>query len=563
MNEGFFFLRDIVIVLGVGFIGGFLARRFRLPPILGYLLGGFIFAIIAHSRFGSGFAFDASLQTLSEIGVALLLFTLGTEFSFAHLGKVRHIAIWGGILQIFLTILATLIILPNFGFTLKESIFLGSVFALSSTAVVVKILTDKGELNTLSGEILIGILLLQDLAVVPLMILLPQILSFDTLSGSTILTIIASIGKAALILAATFLLGRTLIPKLLTKVAQLNTREILLLAVVFLALGFAFLANLSGLPPSIGAFLAGLLISQSLLNHAVFSEIRPLRDIFSIIFFVLLGMFLSPSFFFSHLLAIGLLFIFIVVVKTIVVFSLCLAFSYHTKTSFTVASSLTSVGEFAFIIAGLFVTQGLVNPTIYNLVLSTSLLTILITPWQIRFAPKLYQLIKETVRKKPRVYNAVFGKLDFDKSITEELPLENHVVILGYGRVGRVVSKVLMRVGIPFIGVDFNLAVIEELKRRGIPFVYGDPTDLEVLDFAQVDKAKVVVVAVPDRKSHEIIIRNALKLNSKVKIIVRSHFEDDKEFLTSLGAFAVIQPEREAGLTIAQKIVSLLSPKTS
>jgi len=555
MSDGFFFLRDIVIVLGVGFVGGFVARKFRLPLILGYLLGGFAFSTFLLSRF----TFDDSLQTLSEIGVALLLFTLGAEFSLRQMARVRRVAVWGGILQILLTILATFIILPNFGFSIQESFFLGSVFALSSTAVVVKMLADRGELNTLHGEILVGILLLQDLAVIPLMVVLPQLLS----SQGSIGAILFSIGKAAVIILATFFLGRTIIPKVLEKVARFNTRELLLLSVVFFALSFAFLAHLVGLPPSIGAFLAGLLISESILNHAVFTEIRPLRDIFSIIFFVLLGMFLSPTFFFGNLFAIIVLFLFVVVVKMIITFSLMIAFSYHTKTSFTVASSLTSVGEFAFVLAGLFVTQNLITPNLYNLILSVSLLTILTTPWQMRFAPKVYRYIKETVRKNPRLYNSFFGKLDFDKSFTEELPIENHTVILGYGRVGKVVSRVLMRVGIPFIGVDFNLAVIEELKKRGMPYVYGDPVDLEVLDFAQVDKAKVVVVAVPDRKSQEIIIRNALKLNIHVKIIVRSHFEEDKEFLLASGAHAVIQPEREAGLTIAQKIVSLFQPKAS
>ncbi len=558
MSDGFLFLRDIVIVLSIGFVGAFIARKLHLPLLLGYLLGGFAFVVATSSRF----TFDASLSALSEIGVALLLFTLGIEFSFSYLKRIRHIVIWGGTLQICLTVLSTAIILPNFGITLKEAIFLGSVFALSSTAVVVKILTDKGEINTFHGEILVGMLLLQDLAVIPLMILLPHVLKFDAFNIKTILTILLSMLQAAGIILATFFAGRTLLPKILEKIVKLNSREILLLAIVSLALGFAFLASVLGLPSSIGAFLAGLLISQSLANHAIFSEVRPLRDIFSIIFFVLLGMFLSPQFFFANLLPIFLLVVFVILIKFIIIFSLMLAFSYHTRTAFTVGFSLTSVGEFAFIIAGLFVTRELISPILYNLVLSVSLLTILVTPWQIDFAPKAYRFFKNIVRRNPHLYNAIFGKLDFDPSFQTELPLQNHVVILGHGRVGKVVSKILTRANIPFVGVDYNLSVIDDLKRRGIPFVYGDPTDIEVLDFAQVDKAKVVVVAVSDRRSQEIIIRNALKLNHHVKIIVRSHFEEDKEFLLATGAYSVVQPEKEAGLTIAQKILTLLEVKS-
>lgn len=555
MENGFFFLRDIVIVLGIGFAGAFVAKKLNLPLLLGYLLGGFIFTFVTSSRF----TFDSSLQTLSEIGVALLLFTLGTEFSLIRLQKVKQIAIYGGILQLLLTIFAAFILLPNFGFSGKESLFLGSVFALSSTAVVVKILSDKGEVDTLHGQILVGILLLQDLVVIPLMILLPKILSADSFAFRTVLEIIISLLWATLIIFTTFVAGRVVVPKVLQRIAKLNSREILLLAVIFLALGFAFLANLIGFPPSIGAFLAGLIISESIVNHAVFSEVRPLRDVFSIIFFVLLGMFLSPPFFLANIGLILGLFIFVVVAKSIITFVLMLAFSYHTKTSFLVAGSLTSVGEFAFVLAGLFVTKGLISPTLYNLVLATSLLTIMVTPWQIAFEPKLYRFFKHLVRKNPHLYNAVFAKLDFDASFNQELPFENHVVILGHGRVGRVVARVLTRSSIPFVGVDFNLAVVDELKKKGIPFVYGDPQDIEVLDFAQVDKAKVVVVAVPDRRSQEIIIRNALALNPKVKIIVRSHFEEDKEFLLASGAHVVVQPEREAGLSIAQKVLSLFS----
>src|SRR5581483_2861298 len=195
VSDGFLFLRDIVIVLGVGFLGAFIAKRLRFPLILGYLVGGFLFTVITASRF----TFDASLETLSEIGVALLLFTLGIEFSLSHMAKVRNIAIYGGSLQILLTIIATLFILPAFGFSFKESLFLGSVFSFSSTAVVVKLLTDKGEINTPHGEILVGMLLLQDLAVIPLMILLPTILSADTFSFQILITVIISLLKAALI----------------------------------------------------------------------------------------------------------------------------------------------------------------------------------------------------------------------------------------------------------------------------------------------------------------------------------------------------------------------------
>lgn len=553
MESGFFFLRDIVIVLGVGFVGAFIARRFKLPLLFGYLLGGFLFSIIFISRF----TFDASLQTLADLGVALLLFTLGVEFSLDTLRRVKQIAIIGGVLQIALTILATLFILPNFGFTLSESLFLGSVFALSSTAVIVKMLTERGEVNTLPGEILVGILLLQDLAVIPLMIVLPQIFSIQTDLLAAFWAIVFSIGKAGVIIAATIFFGRTFVPILMTRIARLNSRELLLLCVVLLALVFAFGASILGLPPSIGAFLAGILVSRTVVNHAVFAEVRPLRDIFSILFFVLLGMFLSPEFFFANIGMILALFIFVVILKSIIVFALMIAFSYHTKTAFIVAAGLANIGEFAFILAQVFFAQELISSRLYHIVLATSLLTLLLTPWQIALAPTLYQKIKNLVRRNLRLYNLIFGKLDYDRAFHSELPFENHVVLLGHGRVGKVIARVLAKTSIPFVGVDHNLAVVDELKKKGIPYVYGDPSDLEVLDFAQVDKAKVVVVAVPDRKSQEIIIRNALKLNPKVKIIVRSHFEEDKEMLMSNGAFAVVLPEREAGYSIAQKIMPL------
>ena len=539
---------DLLIILVLAFIGGFLAKKFRQPLILGYILAGVTIGSLAVSAIAG----RGQLESLAEIGVALLLFSLGIEFSFARLSRVREVAFWGGLIQILSCIFLGILIFPRFGFDFYSSLFLASCFSLSSTAVVTKILLEKGELDSLPGEIMVGWLLIQDLAVLPMLLILPRIAVLESLPLWQIPLIL---GKVGVLLLLVFILGRVVVPKILDRVAAVNSREILLLAVVALcflaasgtyALGFSF---------ALGAFLAGLIVSESSQNHAIFSEIRPLRDIFSIVFFVSLGMMLTPGFLLSHLGQIlGLAFV-VIIIKLIVVLALVLYLGYHSKTAFLVGVGLVQVGEFSFVLARTGISQNLITADVYSYILSVALLTIVLTPFFFNLAPKVYTKVRKTTSTRfPKIYSLVFARFDRRQAL-EELPLENHVVICGFGRVGSWLGRACQISEIPFIVVDFNQKVVSELKEKGISVVYGDPADLEVLDFAQVDKAKAIVIAIPDRHTQELVIGNALTLNSKINIICRSHFEEDQARLKALGVQTVIMPEFEASLSMIHRIL--------
>lgn len=539
---------DLVLILITAFLGGFLAKKLRQPLILGYIVSGFVVGVFLVSRIRD----LVQIQTLAEIGVALLLFSLGIEFSISKISKVKEIAFWGAAIQLLAFIFISVIILPKFGFDFYASLFLGCCFSVSSTAVVTKILAERGEMDTLSGEVMIGWLLIQDLAVLPMLLILPQIAILDKIPFWQMPLIIL---KVAAILFLVFLLGRLVVPKFLNLVASINSREVLLLAVTALCLLAASGTYALGLSFALGAFLAGLIVSESTENHAVFSEIRPLRDIFSIIFFVSLGMLLTPSFIASHFLQILGLSLFVIILKFILVLVLTLYFGYHSKTAFNVGIGLVQVGEFSFVLSGMGLISGLISQENYSLVVSVTLLTIVISPFLFDFGPKFYAFLRKLSSERfPKIYDFVFTRFDRGTK-TEELPFENHVVICGYGRVGSWLGRACQMAQIPFVVLDYNHQVMTDLKKQNIPFVYGDPADIDVLDYAQVDKAKILVIAIPDSHTQEMIIVNSLTLNPKIKIVCRSHYLEDAPKLKALGVSAVIMPEFEASLSIIHRLL--------
>ncbi|PIU04020.1 hypothetical protein COT44_00035 [Candidatus Shapirobacteria bacterium CG08_land_8_20_14_0_20_39_18] len=532
---------NLLAILILALIGGLIAKKIRQPLILGYVLSGILLGgLIIRTAQG-----QQAIGSLAEIGVALLMFSIGVEFSFSRLSKVRNIAFWGALIQILLTILFGVVVFPKFGFDFYTSLFLGSCFSLSSTAIVTKILAEKGELDTLPGEIMIGWLLVQDLAVLPMVLILPQIFALGSLGLSNILL---TIGKIIFLLGLCLVLGRALIPRLMDKVAAVNSREILILTVVTLCLLSAFGTSVLGLSFALGAFLAGILISESAQNHAVFSEIRPLQDVFSIVFFVSLGLMLTPSFFLANLRLILGLALMIISVKFVICLIVSLFLGYHFKVSFLVAAGLVQIGEFSFVLGRLGLGQNLISTETYSLIISVALVTITLTPFIFNWAPKIYRyLIKSRFR--PYLLKNDCG------SLGDQLQLENHIVICGYGRVGGWLGRALMLCQIPFVVVDYNHEVVKDLRNKGVPVVYGDPVDIEVLNYARVDRARVVVIAIPDQHTQEMVVVNALGLNPKIKIVCRTHHQENRNRLKALGVQTIIQPEFEASLSIIHRIV--------
>jgi len=542
---------DIIISLTLIFIaslvGGICARKLKQPAVLGYVLSGILVGNFALSLLG----YREVIFSLSEIGVAFLMFTLGIEFSLKKLSRVRQVALWGGVIQILAVLLLGVLVFPRFGFEFYTSFFLASCFSLSSTAVVTKILFERGETGSLPGEIMIGWLLVQDLAVLPMILILPKIAGVD--SGS-FWQIILALAKAIFVLIFVVFSARRLMPKLLDQVARIGSSEILLLTIVGVVLIFSLGTFFLGLSFALGAFLAGLILAETSQNHAIFSEIKPLRDVFSIVFFVSLGMLFPPSFLISSFSKIILLSLLVVLAKLVVVTSLVLYLGYHTKTAFLVGMGLVSVGEFSFILARLGILQGLISEEIYSFIVSVCILTIALTPFFFSLAPKIYYKFRKwSARKMPRIYFLLFTR--FDKKLApEERSLKNHVVICGYGRVGFWLSRSLEISDIPQVVVDYDFRAIEKAQEKKIPSLYGDPADIDVLRQAGVAEAKIVVLAIPDFTTTKLVVGNILTLNRNAQIICRTHHREEIPELKALGVKGIIQPEFEASLSIIYQV---------
>jgi len=545
----FEFTRDLILVLATAFLGGFLAKKFRQPLLTGYILGGIIVGGIA-SQF---FKFTQNILSLSEVGVALLMFALGLELSFALLKRIKRSIILAAISQILLTIIFSIFIFPRFGFDFYSSLFLGCAFALSSTAVVTKILSDRGELDSLFGEVTIEWLLIQDLAVLPMTILLP-VLALNHQNGFSILLVFAqALLKGGLLLILIFFLSRHFIGNLTEKILKVHSRELLLLFVVSFCLIFSFGFYSLGLSFALGAFLAGVLISEIGITASIFAEIRPLKDVLAVIFFVTLGFLLDPKFLLSNLGTIFFLSILVMAVKFLIVSCLILYLGYHTKTAFSSSAALVQIGEFAFVLGQIGAKTGAIPQEVNFTIISVALTTLILTPWIMGLSPLAYRRLKRASMRWS-VLASFFAKFD-KRPLEEELPFENHVVICGFGRVGKYIGRALKMAKIPFVVVDYNYQIIKELKNKGLNVVYGDPSEIDVLDYAQVDKAKAIVVAIPDRQSQEMVVTNAQTLRPGIKIICRTHHEEDQARLRALRVETIIQPEFEAAISIVNKIL--------
>ncbi len=554
----FNFLSDLLIILITAFIFGFLAKRFKQPPITGYVLGGAVVSLL-----GARITTHA-ISTLTDFGVILLMFALGIEFSFRRLLRVKEIAIFGAGLQILIfSLILSFILISFLKINPYQSFYISLALSLSSTAIAVKMLFDKGEVETLYGEILTGWLLIQDLALIPIWVIMPAVWqSLNTGSFSLVgmsASILLSLLKAGVILYVVYWLGKRLVPMYLNKVAKTNTRELFLIAVVLLISFLGILVSKAGLSPALGAFLAGLLVAETSQNHEIFAEIRPLRDILSIVFFVSLGILSNFTFLFANFGIVLFLTLIVMILKFVVVDVIMVLFGYHSKTTFLTSIGLISVGEFAFVLGRYGIERGFITTGNYNILMSVTIITMVFVPLAISASNSFYHTMKGFFRSyAPLIYERIFTKLDRNNpGDGEELPLRNHVVICGHGRVGRHISRILEMVNVPYVVLDFNQKVVNDLKKHAANVIYGDPSDIEILDYAQVDYAKAIIIAVPDRHSQEMIIQNSLFLNKNIIIICRSHYEEDKDRLYALGAHAIIQPEFEAALHMSGVLLNL------
>jgi len=542
----FFIFLFIPFVLAAAF------KKNKISPLVGYMLGGIIL-----SNFLTNLTSQEVINNFAYFGIVLLLFTIGLEINFEKILTVKKFIVLGGLLQLILSTIFIFLASRIFGFSLIQSFLIGLALSSSSTTVVAKLIQDRGEENSFHGELAIGILMFQDLAFIPYVIIFNS-LTTNNLSFFDVFTkIIIDMTYASIILVLIYVLGRKLIPMVFDRVARLS-RELLNLFIILFIFFICFASLLIKVPVLISVFIAGILIGQTMEHYHIFSQMRPLRDVLAIIFFIFIGATVRLDIIFPlipKIIAFGL---FISLIKAIIILTIFLFFRMSSKLAFYLSLFLFQVDEDAFILMSLAFANKIFNQEQYVFIISSVIFSLMLTPFLINNKENIYLKIRGFIKKFfPGFDSLIKHKVDFDRSPIDILNIKDHVVICGYGRIGSYVGRALMLADIPFIAIDYNFHIVEKARRQGANIIYGDPTDVDILDYAETDKALAIVIALPSRFSQEAIIINAKKLNSKIIIIGRIHHSRDQKRIKDLGADIVIQPEFEASISIIKKIFLL------
>jgi monovalent cation:H+ antiporter-2, CPA2 family len=528
---------DFVLIVVAGLVGGLLARALRLPLLVGYVAAG---VLVGPFTAGPTVAQVHDIELLAEIGVALLLFSLGLEMSFRDLQPVRRIALIGGPIQILLTCAAgALAGVKAFGMPATEAIWFGAMISLSSTVVVLKTLSAAGVTSTLASRVMIGLLVVQDLAVVPMLIILPQLGDLDHLSGR----LARAMGIAAVFLATVVILGTWLLPRLLRRVLAWGSRELFLVSVVAIGVGVGYATQMVGLSFALGAFVAGLILSESEFSYQALSDVVPVRDIFGLLFFVTVGMLLDPRYALTHIAQIAVTVILIFLGKSLILGGLARAFGYVNMAPWIIGLGLSQIGEFSFVLARTGVRSELISKPTYDLALTCTVLTMAFSPLVSGMALPLGRAWRAW--RKP-------AKVPIHLDLPKET-LQGHIIVAGYGRSGKAVARVLRAAGIPLVVVELNHAVFSGLHANGLSGVWGDITSEEVLHAAHVESARILLLTVPDQSTVYMSVEHARRVNPKIVVIARAARAQHVAELGKLGVDSVVQAEFEGGVEMVRQ----------
>ncbi len=537
------------IYLFVPFIFGALAKKIKISPLIGYIIGGLVLG-----NFFPNLIDDQAIKNFAYFGILLLLFTLGLEINFSRILSFKKIIITAGLLQISISVIFISFLSTLFRLNLLQSFLIGIALASSSTTLVVKIIQDRGEEQSFIGEIAIGMLLFQDIAFIPFLII------FTSISGNNIsplavsLDIFVSFAKSALIIFGLYYLGLKIIPWVFNKIAK-SSRELLNLFIIIFIFFVTSLSLVLKVPTLIGVFIAGILLAQTLEHYHIFSEVRPLRNLLGVIFFVYIGSNIKLLTVAGFLPQILLFTMGIILIKILVTFIIFLVLRFHSKTSLSLALYLFQIDEDAFILLSSALFNKVISYENYLFIITSTLITLILTPIIIKNKDKIYTLTRVFIKKYlPFLEKFIAYRIDSNQSPIDSLEIKNHVVICGYGRIGGYIGRSLMLANIPYVAIDYNLYQVEKAKKQGVNIIYGDPTDIDILDYAQVDEALILILALPERLAQEAVVLNARKLNRNIFIISRVHRQFDQTRMKDLGANLVVQPEFEASLTIIKKI---------
>ena len=530
-------LKDLVILMAVSVPVTIIFHRLGLPAIIGFLITGVIIG-----PYGTGLVTNLSaVDTLAQIGVILLLFVVGLEFSMTKMFRLRKEALLGGGLQVAITSAVAFAGPFFFGYTVTQSLLIGFVTALSSTAIVLKMLADRGELDTPQGNLSMSILLFQDICVVPMIITLQTIAGAKEVSFLSVLNpLLFAAAAVGVILAASY----TLVPRILYQVVKLRNREVFTLTVLLLCFGTAWLTSQAGLSLALGAFIAGLVISESEYSHQIVAEVLSFRDTFMSLFFVSIGMLLDLGYFTKNIPHLFLLASGVIILKVMVVVGIGQMLKTPIRLSIIVGMSIAQIGEFSFVLMKLGEDSGLLAHDLYQTLLAASILTMSATPFLIQIshaaAYKAAHLLG--VRAVPSAEGKIASTSD-------------HVIIVGYGLNGRNLAKVLKEIGIKYIILDMNWARIKLARKDGHKAIFGDASHIEILKNLYIENARMMVIAISDPAITRRMVKIAREANDRLYILVRTHYTTEVEELYKLGANQVIPEEFETSVEIFSRVL--------
>lgn len=531
-------LNDIIIIFALAIAVIYFCQKLSIPSVVGFLLTG-----VLAGPYGLGLVNDVdAVEAMAELGIILLLFTIGIEFSLGQLMQIKRSVLLGGSLQVFLTISAVALIMIKLGFSIGPGVFVGCLLALSSTAIVLKVLQDRSEVDTPHGRNVLGILIFQDLIIIPMMLLTP-LLANNASSSALSLSSLMMLGKVVLVMGLVYVSARWLAPYLLQQIARQQNRELFLISIVTMGLAVAWMTSSIGLSLSLGAFLAGLIISESEYSHQALGSILPFRDVFTSIFFVSVGMLFNLPSFAEHPLEFTGAALAVLTGKSIFAAMVVLALGYPLRTAILSGMALGQVGEFAFILSSYGVDYGLLNPDFYKYFIIVSVLTMALTPFIINLAPVVANWVLRLPL--PASWKSGAGPLkNVDTTIVD------HLVIIGFGVNGRNLARAATASGIPYAILEMNPDLVGNARREGEPVYFGDATQPEVLKQANITAARVAVVAISDAAATIRICDLIRRISPEVHLIVRTRYIQEIEGLYRVGANEVIPEEFETSIEI-------------
>lgn len=537
-------LTDLLVIFGLSIPVVYTFSRLKIAPLVGFLLAG-----ILAGPYGFGLISDIeNIELLAEMGVVLLLFTIGIEFSLKELLKLKRIVLLGGGLQVILTTLVVAFLISWLGYSSEAAIYMGLIVALSSTVIVLKLLQEKGEIYSAHGRIALGILIFQDIAAVFIIILAP-VLAGETMSGSALLELLfRGIGLVFL----TLISARYVVPFLLFQVAKTRNNELFLLSIVAIGLAVAWTTSMAGLSLALGAFLAGLIISDSEYSIQALGNVIPFRDMFMSIFFISTGMLLDLDLMMTHLPLILAATAIVLFLKTLVNSLTTFLIGFPLHTMILVGFSLAQIGEFSLITANVGFENGILSGEIYQEFLAVTVISMVLTPFFMDLGH--YSAVSSQRLHLPKVFtNNRYLSLKGDD---QEESFENHLIVIGYGVNGKNVAIAAQKASIPYIIIEINPETVRQEKLKGTPIIYGDAAQRIVLEHAGIKAAKSVIVTAGDPVSSWRIIEAAKRLNPDVYVIARTHYLNEIDKFYDIGSDEVISDEFECSIELFSRVLN-------